>query len=260
MSRRRLAQSHYAALEVNMANDGDEHSQFGEPIYRHEPGAARSRPVAASQSAELISQHIATHIGEVSSVFHEIVSDLVHIDINIVDPSLTRPFYTLITSGMSDRPMRAPKGFQLMTRAELMLCLPADWPMGQKAFKSDSNYWPLRVLKELARLPHEYSTWLWAAHTVPNGDPPKRYSNKTRLCCALLSSPQLTPESFSHVEAGLGKVIYFHSVVPIYREEMDFKLAEGVDALEERLREANVTELLDLKRVNVCKRKLLGGL
>jgi hypothetical protein len=242
-----------------MANDSDERSQSGAPIYRHDSSTSRSGQVAASKSAELISQHISKHFGDETSVFHEIVSNLIHVDINIIDPTPSRPYYTLITSGMSDRPMRPPKEYRLLTRAELMMSLPADWPMHEKAFKDERNYWPIRILKELARLPHEHSTWLWATHTVPNGDPPKRYSKNTRLCCALLAMPQLTPEEFPKLEAGPGKIIHFHGVVPLYREEMDYKLANGADALEERLEEAGVTELLSLKRVNVCKRKLFGG-
>jgi hypothetical protein len=241
-----------------MGNDTDKHSQSESDILRHDPNKARSGPVAKTQSLELISQHISEHFGDNTSVFHEIVSSLVHIDIIVVKPTQSIPFYTLVTSGMSDRPMRAPKESPLLTRAELMLSLPADWPVSEQAFKDERNYWPIRVLRILARLPHEYSTWLWDTHTVPNGDPPKRYAKNTRFCCAYLSSPRLVSEEFTQLEAGPGKIIHFHAVIPIYREEMDFKLASGSDALEERLHANNITELLSLNRTNVCKKKLFG--
>jgi hypothetical protein len=130
--------------------------------------------------------------------------------------------------------------------------------MGQDAFKDERNYWPIRLLKELARLPHQYKTRLWTSHTVPNGDPPRPYSKRTRLCCALISTPRLVPESFLRLDAGPGKTIYFHSVIPIYREEMDYKLSMSADALGERLNTANVTELLNLNRTNVCKKGPFG--
>jgi hypothetical protein len=48
------------------------------------------------------------------------------------------------------------------------------------------------------------------------------------------------------------KVVNFLSLVPIHKEEMELKLKEGVEALLPRFDENNVTELLDLKRKNVC--------
>jgi hypothetical protein len=242
-----------------MNKEDIERSASGAPIYRHDPDTARSSPVrASSQSSEMISQHIELHFGTAFSVFHELVSDLVHIDVNIVQPTSTRPHYTLVTSGMSDRPMQAPKESKQFRRAELMLCLPAAWLMDEGAFKDERNYWPIRCLKGLARLPHQYRTWLWESHTVPNGDPAKPYSMSTKLCCALLSRPQLVPEAFHNLEAGPGKIVHFFAVIPIYREEMELKLSKGVEALNERLQEAGVSELLDPNRVNVCKRSFFG--
>ena len=40
------------------------------------------------------------------SVFHELVSDIVHIDVNIIPPDNGRDYYVLWTSGMSDRQFR----------------------------------------------------------------------------------------------------------------------------------------------------------
>ena len=42
-------------------------------------------------------------------VFHEIVSDVVHIDLLHVPPRRERPFHTLVTCGMSVRPMNVPQ-------------------------------------------------------------------------------------------------------------------------------------------------------
>jgi hypothetical protein len=76
-----------------------------------------------------IEDYIEEHIGTVSYVYHEIVSDKVHIDIHVVDPSEKRNSYTLITSGMSDQPMPAPSGREGYRYTELTLSLPASWPM-----------------------------------------------------------------------------------------------------------------------------------
>ena len=43
---------------------------------------------------------------EKPSVFHELVSDIVHIDVNIIPSDNGRDYYVLWTSGMSDRQFR----------------------------------------------------------------------------------------------------------------------------------------------------------
>ena len=60
---------------------------------------------------DAITEHIEKYIGKVDFVYHEIISPLVHIDIHLVNPTPERNFYTLITSGMSD------KNFSLDQRA-----------------------------------------------------------------------------------------------------------------------------------------------
>lgn len=233
-----------------------EQSESGAPVHRYQ---AQERDfelaIGDEQSIEQISAHIEKHVGPVAEVFHELVSDLVHIDVHIVNPTADRNYYTLITSGMSDRPMHAPAKFPDLQYAELMLCLPPSWKLDQQSFKDDRNYWPIRMLKVLARFPHEYQTWLWASHTVPTGDPPTPFAENTDLCCALLLIPALFEESFQTLKLSKKKTIHFLSVVPLYREEMDFKLKKGLDPLIDRLDSAGVTELLDIQRKNVCKKR-----
>ena len=65
------------------------------------------------------------------------ISDLVHIDVHWVQPTPKRPYHTLVTSGMSDKPMTVPAGAEHLRFAELMLCLPPEWQMSMEAFKQE---------------------------------------------------------------------------------------------------------------------------
>jgi hypothetical protein len=126
----------------------------------------------ASIDAELIeavSSHLARHFGPDGTVLHEIVSDLVHVDIHVVPATVDRKWLTLVTSGMAERPMDAPPGAEDCRYAELLLALPADWPTDEASLKDERYWWPFRLLKQLARFPHEYRTWLWLGHSMPNG-------------------------------------------------------------------------------------------
>ncbi len=231
-----------------------EYSEAGTPIYRHAPRQKGFTPVSGdTHSIEAISDHIEAHLGPVAGVFHELVSDLVHIDVHMVGPTEERPYHTLVTSGMSDLPMTVPEGAEAYRHAELSICLPEPWPLTQEAFADERNYWPIRWLKMLARLPHEYNTWLGWGHTVPNGDPPERFARNTKLCCALLLHPLLAPDDFQQLTMPDGRTVNFLALVPLYREEMEYKLKHGTEALLERFAEAEVNELLDVRRSNVCK-------
>jgi hypothetical protein len=148
--------------------------------------------------------------------------------------------------------MTAPAALPDCRYAELLICLPPDWNLEQEDFKDEANYWPIRWLKMLARLPHQYSTWLFTGHTVPNGDPPRPFADNTELCCALLLTPMLFDLDFLILELD-DRQVHFLALVPLYREEMEYKMRQGVSALLDRCADAGVTELLDLTRVNVCE-------
>ncbi len=230
-----------------------EYSESGVPIIRHQPRNSSNQPATADEeSLGKITRHIEKHIGKPDLVWHEILSDLVHIDLHMVKPTPERNFYTLVTSGMSYRPMTTPPGAENYRFAEMLICLPSDWPMDQKRFGDENIYWPLRWLKMLARMPHEYKTWLGLFHTIPNGDPPEPFARDTRLCCAMISFSVLFSRDVSRLEIGAEKTIWFYSLVPLYREEMEFKLKHGSEPLVDRLMENNVTELLNPQRNNVC--------
>ena len=207
-----------------------EKSKSGAPIYRHEH-RERDIDIAAgdSENIEAISDHIEKHIGPVANVFHEMISDLVHIDVHIVEPTEARNCYTLVTSGMSDIAMSAPEEYGACCYSELMICLPPDWPMGEEAWKNEENYWPVRLLKVLSRFPHEYQTWLWAMHTIPNGNPPMPFAGNTSMTGTILMPPLTASEEFYRLPINDQKTIFFHALIPLYEEEMNLKLQNGAE-------------------------------
>ena len=202
-----------------------------------------------------IENYIEEHIGTVSCVYHEIVSDNVHIDIHRVDPSERRNSYTLITSGMSDQPMPAPSGRENYRYTELTLSLPAAWPMSPDELQDDANYWPVRWLKTIARLPTSQNAWVSLGHTVPNGNPPVPFSSATELCCWVVSVPLLFGRQFGQLKLDEEKTINFFSLVAIYQEEMEFKLRKGAQPLIELLLRNRINEIANLNRKNVCKKR-----
>jgi hypothetical protein len=244
---------------MSESDEKSELSEAGVPILRHQ-NIETWLPVSGSSSLEAISAHVVTHLGEVDTVFHEIASSIVHIDVHIVKPSAQFPYIRLVTSGMSDLRMNVPEELDVPKFLELMVTLPPDWKVDSESFKDERWYWPVRLLKFLARFPHQYSTWLGYGHTIPNEDPPKPYALNTRLCCALILPSPTVPEKFLSLEISPEKTIYFLAILPLYADEMQLKLQKGGNDFLAKLAGANVTDLINPQRPSVARPKKRFGI
>ena len=78
---------------------------------------------------EAVDEHITSCFGDYANVFHEIVSPDIHVDICLLEPTLERNYYTLITMGMGAHRMNVPAELAeyKLERAELIITLPPDW-------------------------------------------------------------------------------------------------------------------------------------
>ncbi len=220
-------------------------------------------PLGDEENIEAISDHIEKHIGEIHKAFHEIVSEIVHIDLHWVKPSEAYPFNILVSSGMSDLPMIVPEKLEAEeTRqyAELCFILPEDWKMEAaneslpNPLEDENNYWPLRWTKILARFPHQAETWLGVGHTIPTSKELDSYSDDNKLCCMFLFSPVTLPEEFFKLTTDKGKQIRFLNMIPLYKEEMEYKIQNGTDKLVDKFIKYGVSDVLDINRVNTCKK------
>lgn len=174
-----------------------------------------------------------------TTVFHEVVSDTVHIDLNIMEPSKEDPYYVVYTTGMSALPMHLPKelekDFSHLKYAELQLRLPEEWLVGDEAFRDEDNYWPFRLLKVLARFPHKFNSYLAYGHTIPNSDEYIAYADSTKMNGVMLVL--FDKDEICTLKTKDDKIIILYSLIPLYKEEMEYKLEEGVDALITKLEE-----------------------
>jgi Suppressor of fused protein (SUFU) len=233
----------------------EERSPGGSEIKRYEARDRELEPAHGDPDLiEGLTDHVERHLGPEPHVFHELVSDIVHVDVLRAAPTDELPFNTLMTCGMSERPMAAPDDFPEGRYAEVMLRLPPDWPLDDEAFKDESAYWPVRLLKTLARVPHEYDTWLWYGHTIPNADPPEPYAPNTQLCGAFLLTPVLGPDGFDRADVA-GRQINVLAVVPVHADEMEMKLEKGAEELAEQLDRAKVSEVVEPGRPSVARQR-----
>ena len=229
-----------------------ERSPSGQPIYRHGEKAACRPPSEHAAHLKVIEAHVEKHIGKIETVYHEMLSDQVHLYVLLVPATAERPFHALVTSGASDLPMAVPEGMEAFNRVELMIALPPTWPLTQESMADETIYWPIRWLKMVARLPHEYRTWIGWGHTVPNGDPAEAIANTGFVGVMLSPAYGLSPEFFQLPIEG-GDNITFYQMVPLYPEEMALKLRKGAEEIEKRLERSQCGMVLNPERPNVGK-------
>jgi Suppressor of fused protein (SUFU) len=196
---------------------------------------AKVRAVSRYPSANLseeewagIEASVKATFGEYDTVWHEIHSTDVHLDLIAVPPS-TNPDVWITTMGMSAAEMNAPEGAPKF--AELCIALPATWPLDEKSLTAENSpwYWPMEWLKNLARLPSEYDTFLGSGHTVPAGGPLGPGCNFTGF---MLVPLMIVDESADGIDLTLGeKAVAWLQLIPLYDDEMDAALEFGVDEL-----------------------------
>lgn len=228
-----------------------EKTPSGAPLYRYDDVQPVNNHFQPESHIEEITEHIEKYIGEIDTVFHEIISDIVHIDVLFIKPTKEDPTYKLITSGMSDLPMTIPSGIDVYKYAEVMITLPSYWKLDNDSIKDEKWYWPIRLLKELARFPHLYSTFLGIYHTYGPNEENICYHDSVKFCGSLLSPTTIYDEDFITLKINEEKEIIFLSVIPLYKEEVDLKINEGTEELFNIM--PKLPEVVDIKRKNKVK-------
>lgn len=194
-----------------------------------------SQPEVYTESEmDTIEEYIDKYFGKVENVFHELVSPDIHVDICIIPPAEERDYYTLVTMGMGARRMNVPDELAeyKLERAELAIALPANWKLDQESIKDEKWYWPIRLLKSLARLPIANDTWLGYGHTMDNEND---FAENTKLCAAILVAPQDVEDGGEVCTLPSGEDVNFYQVIPLYRDEMEYKIAHDADALLDKM-------------------------
>lgn len=241
------------------APKADSVTSGGSSIYRYEDkeNTGWRPPEAYAVHSEEISDYFSKLFPDHEEfVFHEIISDLVHIDVNIRRPNKNQNYYFVYTTGMSDLPMTLPEGYEDREDwkyAELYAFMPPTWnPGSEMQLASDipeSEYWLIHMMKFLARFPHEYNTWLGGGHTMPNGPQYAPICDDTTMGGVVLSQ---LGDSLEYMETKDGKRINFLMVIPAYKEEIEYKLKYGMEELDKKFSENNMPLVIDIHRPNYC--------
>ena len=146
--------------------DPIERSPSGRPVYRHRPREQRPFEPARRSGDDRGGRGARRPPRWVPSTgWHEVISDQVHLDVHVVEPTPQR-LHRAAGDLRTRRPsMAVPQDAGLPSYAELLICLPPDWPRQQQNLADERNCWPIRWLRATGRLPHDRDAWLRSGRT-----------------------------------------------------------------------------------------------
>lgn len=189
--------------------------------------------IYSKEETAAVENHIRQYFGKFETLFHEPDSSDIHMDICLVPPTKERDYCILVTMGLGAHRMNVPPeqtGHKL-ERAELAIALPAGWKRTPENFKDDRWYWPVHLLKDLARLSLG-GVWLSRGYVA---DHQKPFAANTWLCAALLTEPFSAAPGGAVCPLPGGEAVHFYQVLPLYRDELKYSLEHGTDALLEKM-------------------------
>jgi len=170
------------------------------------------------------------------SIAHSTDVKDVHIDIYSFHPNNKRPYWTLITGGMSDLPQKIPDDAEgISSRTEIMI------------YVKEPQDWMLNVLKRLAEMPFDDKTYLHWYHTVPNGQP--MTNEPSELTSFFFLPPYFEDFGFNTLHIGSDKVDFLW-LIPITEREREYAIENGSQALEEVFEKVEMNPIVDEKRTS----------
>lgn len=197
-------------------------------------------------------QHINAYFGRYTQLIHD-DSDLDHpLSIAVIPPRVEHDYYTLVTIGLSLFPMNVPEELadSKLNRAELLINLPKDWKLSEQDRLDNRWNWPIRMLLATAHFPiRDSQVWLGSRDTLGEEDATP-FDEGTKLNGSILLWPGVFSDaSFSCVLPDEDEV-NFYQVIPLYPEELHYKLEYGSDAFLDLCPDESL-EVINPQRLNV---------
>ncbi len=211
------------------------------------------------EHAEWLHDHLSKFFDDkLVSVFHEIPTLDLRLDVFFIKPE-NSTFNILLTCGMSTLKMEVDEqaGNQAeLEFAELMMLIPKEIEFEQIYSGQNKNDWIISILKQSAKFPHFYDTWVGMGHTLQAEMDMSPYSSETEFVGALILPSVTFDKDFTEIHKN-GRKINIYNVFPLYKEELEFKIENGYSKLLDLLIKANGKEVLDLNRKKLISKKSL---
>ncbi len=204
---------------------------------------------------EWINEHIREHFPDSEvSVFHEIMAFDFKVHVHLIKTK-SYLFDILITSGMSCLEMEIPKEAENpedLRFAEMMMLIPKGIEFGKAYNGEQKNDYIISMLKQTAKFPHQENSWIGIGHSIVSDANFEPYGNDTEFVGGVILPSVTLDENFTEIRRD-GRIINIYSFFPLYKNEVQYKINHGYNALLDKIIEANSKEILNPNRENLIK-------
>lgn len=170
----------------------------------------------------------------------------------MLDLELDSPVSVLMTNGLSDYEMPVPEKWKGREFNELFFCLPSYWEW--EDMSNPRTNWVFDKIDFLAKYVLENKTWFGPGHTMKVSKEGGSLSETMKQDYFILSKPLLLEQELATMKVN-GRDINFLAIIPIFSDELDYKMGKGTHKIVQKFRQKGVTEKLDDFRGTVLKSK-----
>lgn len=196
-----------------------------------------------SEQKEAVQAHIRKYFGSINAILRSEETNS-PVEILLVAPTNRYDYYTLVTCGAGASSMKMPHK-DLPSRCEFCISLPPEW---NPESNEPEDRWPVEWLFRCAELTRQKDIWLTCGHTVSDGSP---LHENTAMESLLLLSPEKRDEQAGECTLPDGEKVAFYELYPLYKEETEFKQANGLANLLDKLKDCSHIARTD--RRNTCE-------
>ena len=186
--------------------------------------------------------HVKVHIDQYFGVYTQLLtddSDPDHpLEIAVILPRPEHDYYTLVTVGLSRHRMdfSEERREEKLERAELLINLPRDWKLTKADCREEQWSWPIRMMLATAYFAMEDpEVGLESRTTLMEGEDGIPFAENTDLRGEILLYPGVFGEESFFCRLPGGEEVNFYQVIPLYRDELEYKLAHDADALLDKM-------------------------
>jgi hypothetical protein len=157
-----------------------------------------------------IRTYVSKKLGNIHLSIPSQINSELDIEVLIVEPAKNKPYYTLITSGLSQYEMKIPPFLESNSFCELVIYLPEDW----KILNPNINhFWPINSLIELSRkIANNYGWVTFSSIMSLNQNVSDNCSFDSFLFISGVEDEAIIDS----------KYVSFFTLIPIYNEEALF--------------------------------------
>ena len=201
--------------------------------------------------------HVKVHIDQYFGVYTQLLtddSDPDHpLEIAVILPRPEHDYYTLVTVGLSRHRMdfSEERREEKLERAELLINLPRDWKLTKADCREERWSWPIRMMLATAHFAMEDpEVGLESRTTLDEGEDGIPFAENTELRGEILLYPGVFGTDSFFCRLPDGDEVNFYQVIPLYREEIQYKLEHGSDSLLDLCPDESL-EVINPHRLNV---------